>query len=202
MIHSFDCPRTCPFVNEKFCRFMPIFEELGVETEVNSTTVTVETKIKDLQTLTDVVNSMEGKVLGKGKHKLFDRSVEGFAVQLKNWRYPIIITEDGKMHFDDYNGSWGKRSDLDTLTKEYMMAKAMKAAKRAGYSVQRKGEELYIYHPSGGYMVMRGDNLEAVNFTGNECHKAIEPIVNELGGITAAIPRQGFKKQQNLNQTS
>ena len=56
----------------------------------------------------------------QGKYKLFTGGViEGEAITLPGWRYPVVIEEDGTINFDNYNGTWGDEKQLHKLQQAY-----------------------------------------------------------------------------------
>lgn len=68
--------------------------------------------------------------------KLFSETVSGLAVQLCDWRYPVVFnTDSGETKFDNYEGRWGKRERLDEFLQAYAVEKTKIEARRKGYSV-------------------------------------------------------------------
>ena len=44
----------------------------------------------------------------QGKTKLFSGEVEGLAVKLPDWVYPVVCnTATGQVQYDNFNGRWG-----------------------------------------------------------------------------------------------
>lgn len=55
--------------------------------------------------------------------RFFDgRTATGTAVRLPEWRYPVVIAEDGSLTMDDYGGSWGPPRQLTELRQQYALA--------------------------------------------------------------------------------
>lgn len=51
-----------------------------------------------------------------GQATFFDRQVRrGLTVALPGWKYPLVITEDGSLAYDNYHGSWGKIQELNKV---------------------------------------------------------------------------------------
>lgn len=71
--------------------------------------------------------------------RLYDGTeATGIAVRLPGWKYPVVIdTKAGKLHYDNYGGSWGQQSELNKLTQHYGVAKATMIARKKGYAVSR-----------------------------------------------------------------
>jgi hypothetical protein len=60
--------------------------------------------------------------------------VEGLAVQLPDWVYPVVANlATGELKFDDFNGRWGDRSHLDAFLQAYACEKAKSEARRRGH---------------------------------------------------------------------
>ena len=71
-----------------------------------------------------------------GAAKLFSGSKTGWAVQLPEWRYPIVAdVATGKVDFDNYGGRWGKQKELDRFVQGYAVEKAKIEARKKGHSV-------------------------------------------------------------------
>lgn len=66
--------------------------------------------------------------------ELFSGAVTGLAVQLPDWRYPIVCnTDTGTVHFDNFNGAWGDQRELDRLLQMYAVEKAKIEGRRQGH---------------------------------------------------------------------
>lgn len=170
---KFDCPRTC--ANAETCRFNKLFVALGNDVTVHSHTVKVRVELKDPESLRSAVEQMKGEWLGDGHHAMFSgQSADGFGFKLPGWRFPLVLDKAGELHFDDYNGSWGRRADIDVLKGEYTMVCATNAAIAQGWQVERSEAGLLIQHPSGGSLIVTaGGIIDANGFQGVGCHEAI-----------------------------
>jgi hypothetical protein len=72
----------------------------------------------------------------EGQVKLFTESVSGLAVQLRDWRYPVVFNvATGESKFDNYEGRWGKPERLDEFLQAYAIEVTKIEARRKGYSV-------------------------------------------------------------------
>jgi len=68
--------------------------------------------------------------------KLFSATVTGLAVQLPNWRYPVVCdVASGQIKYDNYGGAWGDQAKLDEFLQRYAAEKAKLEARKRGYSV-------------------------------------------------------------------
>ena len=71
----------------------------------------------------------------EGEVKLFSETVSGLAVQLLDWRYPVVFdTSTGESKFDNYQGRWGKQQRLDEFLQAYAVEATKIEARRKGYS--------------------------------------------------------------------
>lgn len=71
-----------------------------------------------------------------GATKLFSGSKIGWAVQLPEWRYPIVAdVATGSVDFDNYGGRWGEQKELDRFVQGYAVEKAKIEARKKGHSV-------------------------------------------------------------------
>ena len=72
----------------------------------------------------------------QGKTKLFSGEVEGLAVQLPGWTYPVVCDlASGQLRYDDFGGRWGDRARLDRFLQAYAVERAKAEARRRGHGV-------------------------------------------------------------------
>lgn len=72
----------------------------------------------------------------EGPVKLFSETVSGLAVQLRDWRYPVVFNVGtGESKFDNYEGRWGKQERLNEFLQAYAIEATKIEARRKGYSV-------------------------------------------------------------------
>lgn len=72
----------------------------------------------------------------EGQVKLFSETVSGLAVQLRDWRYPVVFNiATGESKFDNYEGRWGKQERLNEFLQAYAIEATKIEARRKGYSV-------------------------------------------------------------------
>ncbi len=186
MKSRFSCPRSCPLAGERWCRFRPILDRLG-PVQVNSHTAQIKVDFGDADTLRAAVESMRGEWLGQGSHKLFEGPVVGNGFRLPHWVYPLVVSDDGQLHYDDYRGQWGRVSDVEALKAAYSLAVAEQAARTQGWPTERtEAGELVIHHPSGGSLtVSPGGLLDATGFQGAGCHDAMMQLGLNLSELQA-----------------
>ncbi len=71
-----------------------------------------------------------------GTAKLFEGEATGLLVKLPGWLYPAVVqVGTGRVEFDNFNGAWGPREQLDRLLQAYAVEKAKIEARRRGHSV-------------------------------------------------------------------
>lgn len=100
-----------------------------------SHTITAEFKLneKNLKYFEKSVMEAGGKCLGTGQHKLYAGTVTGDGFLLPGWKYPIIVTPDGNLKYDNYGGNWGKQETLDRLIQRTVQKSLLAAARKAGF---------------------------------------------------------------------
>lgn len=98
-------------------------------------------KVNNLETLKKTLGRLqqEGKItytwLGPGTQETFSGPTKGTHFKLNNWAYPICVTDDGDLLFDNYGGKWGDAKDLDICIQRYNQELITDVAKRQGYMV-------------------------------------------------------------------
>lgn len=101
-----------------------------------SHTVTIKTEVRDADAVRAACDRLRLPAPVQGKTELFDREVEGLAVKLPDWSYPVVADlATGKLAFDNFNGCWGDRKELDRLLQAYAVEKCRIEARRKGHLV-------------------------------------------------------------------
>lgn len=170
-MQNFTCPRTCPLVGKHWCQFNPIFDAIGTH-RVHSHTVKISIELRDMDALRAAVNALGWEWMGRGKHRLYAETVEGYAFKPTGWSYPAILGSNGQLSTDTFEGRWGNVADLERLKAEYSTAKAEAAAVMLGWQCERTEAGLVIHHPAGGQITISGANADFAGFVGGECHEA------------------------------
>jgi hypothetical protein len=77
--------------------------------------------LKNADLIKAAVEQMPGaKFLGQQTVKQFGSAINGVAVQLPGFKYPIAInTQTGEISSDTFNGHWGKPELIDKLAQNY-----------------------------------------------------------------------------------
>lgn len=178
LVAAFTCPRTCPLVSARWCRFRPVLDALG-PVKVNSHTATVKIDLSDAAALQRAVEVIGGQWIGAGTHQLFSSRHTGNAFKLPGWNYPCVVdAATGEVHYDNYGGAWGDVAQLEKLKAEYSAAVVEQRANVQGWQTERTGDGgVIVYHPTGGTLtVSPGGQLDAAGFIGNGCHEAREQL--------------------------
>ncbi len=101
-----------------------------------SHTVTIKTEIRDANAVRAACDRLRLPAPVQGKTELYDREVEGLAVQLPDWNYPVVANvASGELAYDNMNGYWGDAKELDRLLQAYAAEKVKIEARRKGHFV-------------------------------------------------------------------
>lgn len=101
-----------------------------------SHTVTVKADVKSKQAIAAACQRLGLAAPVEGKHTLYQRSetIDGVAVQLPNWQYPVVFnTETGAVAYDNYNGHWGNMAEYEKFMQAYAVCRATQEASLQGY---------------------------------------------------------------------
>ena len=113
----------------------------------------------------------------QGKAKLFSGEVEGLAVQLSDWVYPVVADlATGQLKFDDFGGRWGERTHLDRFLQMYAVEKAKIEARKRGHQCTEQ---------------TLADGSVKLTIQVRRCHlKTIEIVISTKGETT--VTTRGF----------
>lgn len=148
-----------------------------------SHTVTIDVKFKNQEAVVKTAQSMNARIIGEGEHRLFSSKHGGFAFQFPRWQYPCVVDKDGKIFYDNYNGSWGNSEDIETFQEKYAMEVIKMECDLLGwyYEPQANGE-MIVTHPDGGTITInREGKIDANGFVGNSCEIATARFEQALG---------------------
>ena len=96
--------------------------------------VTVKTEVRDAAAVRAACQRLGLPAPVQGKTKLFSGEVEGLAVQLPDWTYPVVCdTASGQVKFDNFGGRWGDQKHFDRFLQAYACEKAKAEARRRGH---------------------------------------------------------------------
>lgn len=164
-----------------------------------SHTVRVKIQLRNEAALRAAVEALGGRWLGQGVHSLFQGPEEGLGFRLPGWRYPLVVKSSGELAFDDYNGHWGDRRDIEKLKRRYALEAARLKCEELGWycELQGDGEKLVVYHPDGGTLEVLADGtVDATGFLGASCEKASQPLEEALGLRADQIKKPEYLAQE------
>jgi hypothetical protein len=96
--------------------------------------VQIQTQVKDAAAVRAACQRLGLPAPVQGKTRLFSGEVEGTAIQLPDWVYPVVVDlPTGEIKMDDFGGRWGNRAHLDKLLQAYACEKAKIEARRRGH---------------------------------------------------------------------
>ncbi|MCP4423897.1 MAG: DUF1257 domain-containing protein, partial [Chloroflexi bacterium] len=61
---------------------------------------------------------------------------------------PVVITQNGEVKYDNFNGSWGEQALLDQLIQQYVIAVV-------GAHAQKQRRHVVMQQKEDGTMIMR-----------------------------------------------
>jgi len=98
--------------------------------------VTVKTEVRDLSAVKAACKRLGLTEPVQGKTKLYGGEVEGLAVKLPDWTYPIVCdTASCQVKYDNFGGRWGDRKELDKFLQAYAAEKVKIESRRKGHTV-------------------------------------------------------------------
>jgi len=98
--------------------------------------VTIKTQVRDEAAVIAACQRRQLAPPERGKHRVFTREVEGLAVRLRDWHFPVVCQlETGEVQYDNYGGRWGKQHELDGFMQAYAVEKARLESRRRGHTV-------------------------------------------------------------------
>ena len=101
--------------------------------------VKIETQIRDVEALNAATRRMQLPPPQHEEVQLFSSRATGYAVRLRDWRYPVVCdVESGDVTFDNFGGRWGKQEELDRLVQNYAVEKTKLEARKQGHTVHEQ----------------------------------------------------------------
>lgn len=98
--------------------------------------VSIQTEVRDVAAVCAACRRLQLPAPQEGATQLFSEEVNGLAVQLPGWKYPVVCeTTTGKVHYDTFEGRWGDQREIDRLLQAYAVEKAALESRRRGYDV-------------------------------------------------------------------
>ncbi|MEI8373658.1 MAG: DUF1257 domain-containing protein [Planctomycetota bacterium] len=101
-----------------------------------SHTVSIKTEIRDTSAVKAACQRLGLAEPVQGKAKLYGGEVEGLAVKLPDWCYPVVCdTASGQVKYDNFGGRWGDQKHLDKFLQAYAAEKVKIESRRKGHTV-------------------------------------------------------------------
>ena len=98
--------------------------------------VQIQTQIRDAAAVRAACQRLGLAQPVQGTTRLFSGEVQGLAVQLPDWQYPVVADlATGQIHFDNFGGRWGDQKHLDRFLQAYAAEKVKIEARRKGHMV-------------------------------------------------------------------
>jgi hypothetical protein len=98
--------------------------------------VQIQTQVKDAAAVRAACKRLGLAEPVAGKTRLFSGEVQGLAVQLPGWQYPVVADlATGQLKFDNFGGRWGEQKHLDRLLQAYAAEKTKIEARKKGHAV-------------------------------------------------------------------
>ncbi len=101
--------------------------------------VSIRTQVRDAVAVHSACQRLQWAVPVSGRHRMFSGELEGLAVHVPDWRYPLVCDlPTGTLHYDLYEGRWGDALLLDRFKQSYAVEKAKLEARRQGRFVSEQ----------------------------------------------------------------
>lgn len=98
--------------------------------------VQIQTEVRDAVAVQAACQRLALTAPSQGTFELFAKSVNGLAVQLPGWHYPVVCDlASGQVQFDNYGGRWGEQSKLNEFLQSYAVEKTKIEARKKGHAV-------------------------------------------------------------------
>ncbi|MBI1348700.1 DUF1257 domain-containing protein [bacterium] len=98
--------------------------------------VTIQTQVRDVMALTQACAQRQLPMPEFRTVRLFQTEATGYAVELPDWRYPVVCdVTTGRLHYDHFQGRWGDIAHLHGLLQQYAVQKTRLEALRSGRQV-------------------------------------------------------------------
>ncbi len=97
--------------------------------------VTIQTEVRDVTAIRQATRRLQLPEPTYGEVRLFNDRKRGWAIQLRDWRYPVVAdVATGRLDYDNYNGHWGSQKELDQFLQRYAVERATIEARKQGHT--------------------------------------------------------------------
>jgi hypothetical protein len=87
--------------------------------------VTVQTRVHDPAAVRAACQRLGLSGAAEGTAQLYSGEATGLIVQLPGWQYPVVIDAlTGTLRYDNFEGHWGDKAQLDHFLQAYAVEKA------------------------------------------------------------------------------
>ncbi len=101
--------------------------------------VEIQTEIRDPAAICAACQRLQLPQPLFGETQLFNSRATGWAVQLPEWRYPVVCNVNtAQLAFDNFEGRWGNRGELDHFLQGYAVEKSKLEARKQGHTVREQ----------------------------------------------------------------
>ena len=101
--------------------------------------VTIKTRVHDPAAVGAACQRLGLAAPVQGTAALYSGEATGLIVHLPGWQYPAVFdTLTGEVRYDNYEGQWGEKAQLDRLIQMYSVEKAKLEARKKGYAVSEQ----------------------------------------------------------------
>ena len=124
--------------------------------------------------------------------RLFSSKHCGLTAQFDGWSFPVVFKRD-EIVFDNYNGKWGDKRDLDRFLRNYAAEESRRLALADGLTpildaIQGDNRILHLQHHTGaiavGTVAMGGTvHFEMKEVSGPSCTTMLSGIKAGLGQV-------------------
>ena len=98
--------------------------------------VEIQTEVRDLAAIRAACRRLCLSAPQQGTFHLFSGAATGIAVELPDWKYPLVANvQTGQLQYDNFNGRWGDQQQLDKFLQAYAVEKATLEARKQGHTV-------------------------------------------------------------------
>ena len=98
--------------------------------------VQIQSQIKDVAAVHAACQRLSLPAPVQGKTKLYGGEVEGLAVKLPDWTYPVVCDlASGQVKYDNFGGRWGDQKQLAKFLQAYAAEKVKIESRRKGHTV-------------------------------------------------------------------
>jgi hypothetical protein len=101
--------------------------------------VQIQTQVRDVAAVAAACRRLGLAPPVQQRAKLFTSTETGLTVKLSGWTYPVVFdVASGDVKFDNFNGLWGKREELDRFLQAYACERAKIEARKKGHTVSEQ----------------------------------------------------------------